>query len=593
MLVSGAVGAIASGAGLTVPAGAAYSPQPVSLPWHPAGAVHSSVARGGVVYLGGQLNGTGGVAAVDATNGTLLWMVPADNDVRALALSPDGSRLYAGGAFTTIDGVSRHHLAAINVADHSQVTPWKGRTWGNVRDLVVRGNTLYVAGRTQKIDGVVQRGLGAVDATTGVRDASFGLSADNDVLGLALTGNQLLISGAFTQVDGSPRASLAAIDLSTNTLTGWTPPRLCSTCDQYWDVQTDGTNAYVASSGPGGTAGAFDLTTGAQPWHSIRGDGDMQALWLPGDGRLYLGGHFGQTIRTGSTIVNASVVAAVFTANGQIDTAWTPKIYNTYPGCWTITSSPGKLWVGGNFSGEQVGGQNNHMPYLAAYPDPTASPDHQPPTGTFATDTATAWAKFTKVRVVQSDINDDQTIDALIGRKVTWGDGTTRAWTSGDTLSHVYRTSGTFTPRVTLTDQAGNAATITTSAVTVKVDAAAPVVTFRRPRHEHSVLAWRTLHGKVTDAGTGVKKVSGKAVEERGGTWYGYDAKAHGWLKAATKAKAFARSTKFTARVDARHRWTAKLALLRKGTLICKVWAADQVKNRSSTVARRATLTHT
>jgi hypothetical protein len=92
---------------------------------------------------------------------------------------------------------------------------------------------------------------------------------------------------------------------------------------------------------------------------------------LPGDGRVYYGGHFGQSMWSGArlqNVVNANVVAAVFISNGQIDTSWTPKIYETYPGCWTITSTPGKLWVGGNFSGEQVNGRNNHKPYLAAFP---------------------------------------------------------------------------------------------------------------------------------------------------------------------------------------------------------------------------------
>jgi hypothetical protein len=58
----------------------------------------------------------------------------------------------------------------------------------------------------------------------------------------------------------------------------------------------------------------------------------------------------------------------VFISSGQIDTAWTPKIYKTYPGCWTFTSTDGKLWFGGDFGGEQVNGTNNKMPYLAAYP---------------------------------------------------------------------------------------------------------------------------------------------------------------------------------------------------------------------------------
>jgi hypothetical protein len=238
-----------------------------------------------------------------------------------------------------------------------------------VRDLVVRGNTLYLAGKIKTVDGVASRGIGAVDATIGLRDTSFAFSADNDVLGLALTGTRLVISGSFTQVNGAPRASLASIDLTTDKLTGWAPARLCSNCTQYWDVQTDGTNAYVATSGNAG--GAFNLTTGQQPWRIIRGDGDFQAVWLPGDGKVYYGGHFGQEIWTGAlrqNVITASVVASVFTGTGQIDRSWTPKIYQTYPGCWTFTSTGQKLWVGGDFGGEQVNGTNNKMPFLAAYP---------------------------------------------------------------------------------------------------------------------------------------------------------------------------------------------------------------------------------
>ncbi|HEX3223713.1 MAG TPA: hypothetical protein VHR35_14190 [Nocardioides sp.] len=361
--------AVATVLGLAGPAQAAYSTVPVSLPWLPAGAVHSSVSGNGVVYVGGKLDGIGGIAALDASTGSLLWRLSADNDVRALTLSADGTRLYAGGNFKTVGGQTAKHLAAVNVATHSVVTGWKGRAAGMVRDLVVRGNTLYVAGKITSVDGVAQRGMGAVDATTGLRVASFTFSADNDVLGLALAGTRLVISGSFTQVNGVPRASLASIDLAGNTLTTWSPARLCSSCTQYWDVQTDGTNAYVATSGNAG--GAFNLTTGQQPWRIIRGDGDFQAVWLPGDGKVYYGGHFGQEIWSGfakQNVVTASVVASVFISTGQIDTSWTPKIYHTYPGCWTFTSTAARLWVGGDFGGEQVNGMNNKKPFLAAYP---------------------------------------------------------------------------------------------------------------------------------------------------------------------------------------------------------------------------------
>ena len=72
-----------------------------------------------------------------------------------------------------------------------------------------------------------------------------------------------------------------------------------------------------------------------------------------------------------------------------------------------------------------MNGANNHKPYLAAYPDPNVVTDHQAPTGTFTTDTTSAWAKLTEVRVVQSDIHDNVTPDSNIDRSVDWRDGTT------------------------------------------------------------------------------------------------------------------------------------------------------------------------
>jgi len=365
-LASGAT-SVATVLALAAPAQAAYSEQPISLPWHPAGPVHSSISRGGVVYLGGKLDGVGGIAAVDAGTGNLLWQVPANGDVRALALSGDGTRLYAGGSFTTVRGVTRQRLVALSVSNHNVITSWKARAGGQVRDLLARSGIVYIAGRFTTVNGVAQRGLAAVNGTTGRRVTSFRYSTDDDAFGLARSGRRLLVSGSFHRINGVARASLAAIDLSTNRLTGWAPPRLCGGCEQYFDVRTDGTNAYVATSG--NAAGAFNLATGRQPWHPVRGDGDFQVLSLPGDGRVYLGGHFGRKIWTDSKDpVEASDVAAAFTATGQIDRTWTPRIYRVYPGTWALTSTAGRLWVGGDFAGQQADGVNNQLPYLAAYP---------------------------------------------------------------------------------------------------------------------------------------------------------------------------------------------------------------------------------
>jgi hypothetical protein len=362
--------AIVTAFGLAAPAQASYTNGPVSLGWNPAGPVHSSVSQNGVVYVGGKLDGTGGIAALDAATGNLLWQIAANADVRALALSPDGTRLYAGGGFSTVAGVNHKHLVVIQTADHSIVSPWKGTTSGMVRDLVVTGNTLFVAGAFASADGVAGKGIAAMDATTGVRDTTFNHAADSDVEGLALTQNSLLLVGKFLNIDGQPRASLAAISLSGYSLSSWAPRRFCNGCDTYWDVQTDGTWAYVGASGFGGNFAAINLVTGQLRWSYVHADGDVQSVYLASDGNAYLGGHFGTSIYSTANSRNplaVTVVAAVNVATGQPDPTFTPTIYHHYPGCWAITSTSGELWVGGDFTGEQQNGRNNHKPYLAAY----------------------------------------------------------------------------------------------------------------------------------------------------------------------------------------------------------------------------------
>jgi hypothetical protein len=216
------------------------------------------------------------------------------------------------------------------------------------------------------------------------------------------------------------------------------------------------------------------------------------------------------------------------------------------------------------------------------------------PTGSFTAAPGTAWSSLTTVTFTPSGLVDDNSPAANITVSVDWGDGTAPVVSTGfASISHVYAAAGSFTPKMTLTDEADNASLpITASTVMVKTDKVAPVVTLLLPKmHQHSVKVWKLLRGKATDtAGTGVSQVRIRAVQKRGTKWFGYRPATKRWVRSATRAMAFKKSRTLNLTTTNRHRWSATLAGLRKGTLIYKVWAVDGMQNVSKPMVHRATL---
>jgi hypothetical protein len=214
------------------------------------------------------------------------------------------------------------------------------------------------------------------------------------------------------------------------------------------------------------------------------------------------------------------------------------------------------------------------------------------PTGSVAVSPSTAWTSFTHVVATPSALSDDVSPQGMIRVHVVWGDGTTSDSTGTAALDHVYAAAGAYDVATTITDESGNPTDLPSSSVTVSDDTVGPKLTLALPAKKHSVKAWKTLRGKATDApGTGVKKVSLRAVEKRGTAWYGYRPASKTWVKAATKARAYRKGRAFSLTTDAQHRWAASLAGLRKGTLCYKVSATDRVGNVSATRAHKASLT--
>ena len=221
--------------------------------------------------------------------------------------------------------------------------------------------------------------------------------------------------------------------------------------------------------------------------------------------------------------------------------------------------------------------------------------DKTAPTGKFSTGPSTVWAGVTAVNLTQTALHDDFSPASYVLRWINWGDGSPVApWTESVTATHVYADGGAYTPKVILKDEAGNTSEVDAEAVKVTADTVKPVVTIKAPGQAvaDEVGSWKRLAGQATDTkGSGVAGVAVRAIEKRGASWYFYKATTKTWAKAGTKAKAWKRAKAVAGKLDTKGAWVARLAGLRKGTLVLKATATDASGNVSKPVVKKAVLT--
>jgi hypothetical protein len=375
---------------VAAPAASAIPSSTPDATWGTNARVSAIVQSGNVVYLGGSFtevreNGGGGpgvlprtyLAAFDATTGAPIagWAPSLNGEVRALALSPDGRRLYAGGAFTKVDGATRYRTAAIDIATGKLDTTWKSPAANStVTAVAATGTRVYIGGQFTTVGGQTRSRLAALSATTGALDSTWRPVANALVRTLAFSANgtRLLAGGDFTTVAGQARRNVAALDPMTGAVfADWHP-------DPGYPILalavTDAT-VYGAGGGSGNTLAAWNATTGAREW-SRHADGDFQALAVSGD-MVYAGGHFnyfeGELHRK---------LVAVDGRTGSLRRDWNPILPATSPtwgGVWGMSAWGGtRLAVGGDFDSVNGARQEHYAQFTGSLNG--AGGDTSPPT---------------------------------------------------------------------------------------------------------------------------------------------------------------------------------------------------------------------
>lgn len=283
-------------------------------------------------YLGGDFSRigghpSGGLAHV-LDDGTLDPAFLPVTDGLVSAMSLDGDTLYVGGDFSTVDGITRTHLAALSTVDGS-VLPLSAPQSARVTELVATPGVLYVGSDH----------LTALDPATGDHLSAFVPPVIGDVHALALGGGRLYVGGH----------DLMALDPATGARDpAFDPGRPRAHRSYHSLVWTEGV-LYVGSDRNRRLA-ALDPATG----HTVQGfapelagengtsggPGGVYDLALDGD-RLWVAGSF--TSAGGTTAHGLAVLDA--TTGARTDTGL--PAYNRQVNA--VELAGGHAFVGGTF----------------------------------------------------------------------------------------------------------------------------------------------------------------------------------------------------------------------------------------------------
>ncbi len=342
------------------------------------GRVTAILPVGNVLYIAGKFTslrpsgasaGSGEIArnrlaAINRDTGAVLsWNPNANKDVYALAASPDGTTIYAGGIFATIGGVKRKHAAALS-ASTGAVESWAPSVKGKVYALATLGSRVYLGGTFTSVNGVARTKLAAV-STSGVLDATWKPAADDKVrsLAVALNGSSVYAGGDFFSVSGSDRSRhLANLDPVSGAVKAWTWKPGYSV----WSMVVTADRIYLGGDGAGGHVAAHGLPNGNRIWQR-QTDGGVQAVALIG-GTLFAGGHFDQLCQGNTTTGSGSgggfpcavneatrhKLVALDAPTGVRDD-WNPGA-NSNLGVFALATSGGRLFAGGDFT--KIGGKS-------------------------------------------------------------------------------------------------------------------------------------------------------------------------------------------------------------------------------------------
>ncbi|PSL38592.1 PKD domain-containing protein [Labedella gwakjiensis] len=329
------------------------------------GVVWDQVVVGNTVFVGGEFTtarpdgaaegvntvARGNFLAYDLTTGALRTdIAPMFNaQIRSIAVSPDGTRLYVGGSFTKVGDSTRYRVAAFDLPSMTLVSNWAPTVNATVEAVAATDSTVYITGVFTSVQKNERSKGAALSREKAAIQPWAPVIAGGTARAIAISPDEskIVVGGSFTTLNGSnnPGLGMGAVTADTGTSLPWkvnSTIRNGGTKSSIFDLSSDGDSVYGVgyqhSQGGQAVEGTFRASwaDGTLEWLADC-HGDSYSVEAAGD-VIYTAGHAHACDNTGGfpNDTEAYHRAVAFTKQASGTT-----VFNQPPAGWTY----------GNFSG--------------------------------------------------------------------------------------------------------------------------------------------------------------------------------------------------------------------------------------------------
>lgn len=295
---------------------------------------------------------TGAPAAVALPN------LGTNPTVYDLSLGPTGT-LYVAGRFSySFGGRSRQNLVGINPFTGAIVA---GFSTPGLKTVLATADRVYAGGarlEAYHLDG--SRDAAFREVVPVIDDSLRTHNTQRQFRDLVPYAGDVIAIGQFDFINGAPQKVAVRLDPYTGQPRAWKLANITPASAAFGlSGAISGDRLYVGAGGSD-FVGAYRAADGGQIWKTDT-SGSSQIVAVYDASTLLVGGHFEWVARSPGQQCGSNQhpktscflqprLAAIGTADGRVNTSYTPRICCNYTGVWGLAVRKGQLHVGGAFT---------------------------------------------------------------------------------------------------------------------------------------------------------------------------------------------------------------------------------------------------